>query len=255
MDVSAILKSFVSDTQAAFGNNLTGIYLHGSLAMGCFHENKSDIDLLVVVEQPLSTDIKRGYVKKILSLNRHAPKKGIEMSVVLKKDMNPFCHPAPFEMHFSNAHLESYMSDPDDAIMRLTGTDRDLAAHVTIINHYGQTLFGEDKEKVFSKVKHEDYLDALLYDLENAREDISEDPMYVAFSLCRVLAYVKEQKVLSKKDGAVWALKNVKSDMHPVIKEALNSYETDSDMLITPEDARRFADEMLSDIRTCMLRK
>ena len=30
--------------------NLIGIYLHGSLAMGCFHPHHSDLDMLVLVE-------------------------------------------------------------------------------------------------------------------------------------------------------------------------------------------------------------
>jgi len=32
---------------AILGNNLTGIYLHGSAVMGCFQPGKSDIDLLL----------------------------------------------------------------------------------------------------------------------------------------------------------------------------------------------------------------
>jgi streptomycin 3"-adenylyltransferase len=32
------------------GDNLHGIYLHGSLALGCFNPARSDIDVLVVVD-------------------------------------------------------------------------------------------------------------------------------------------------------------------------------------------------------------
>lgn len=40
-DVTHILKEGLSDS-------LVGIYLHGSMAMGGFHPNQSDIDILVV---------------------------------------------------------------------------------------------------------------------------------------------------------------------------------------------------------------
>ncbi len=33
--------------------NLIGIYLHGSLPMGCFNAEQSDIDLLVVIAEPM----------------------------------------------------------------------------------------------------------------------------------------------------------------------------------------------------------
>lgn len=252
MDIYALLDKFVLRTREAFKSNLTGIYLHGSLAMGCFYERKSDVDLIVVVNRPLTMDEKRAYIKEIISINKKAPEKGIEMSVVLKRDMNPFCHPAPFEMHFSNAHLDNYIKHPDETLLRMTGTDRDLAAHVTIINHYGKTLFGEDKKDVFSKVKNEDYLDALLYDLENAREDILENPMYVTFSLCRVLAYVLEGKALSKKEGGEWALKHVDEKHHEIIKSALHAYETDEGMKVSGADAQVFTEYMLTFIHTAI---
>lgn len=247
--IQSLLERFVHETKSALKENLAGIYLHGSLAMGCFNEKKSDVDLIVVVYHPLLMEEKRAYLEKILMLNEDAPAKGIEMSVVLKRDMNPFVHPAPFEMHFSNAHLEACKSDPEGALRRLTGTDRDLAAHVTIIRQYGKTLYGEEIPGVFSSVSHEDYLDALMYDLESAEEDISENPMYMTFSLCRVLAYVRDRKVLSKKDGASWAILNVKKEYHEIIREAQHAYETDAEMKLNDNEAKAFAKDILSQIR------
>lgn len=252
MEIERLLDRFVIETEKVFQNNLAGIYLHGSLAMGCFHEKKSDVDLIVVVNYPLSMEDKRAYIEKILMLNEDAPAKGIEMSVVLKRDMLAFRHPAPFEMHFSNGHLEAYKSDPEGTLLRLTGTDRDLAAHVMIINRFGKTLYGEEIAEVFSEVSHKDYLDALMYDLESAEEDILENPMYMTFSLCRVLAYVKDNAVLSKKDGAVWALSNVEKEYHKIIRAAANAYETDAEMAIDAEDRQAFAKYMLSQIREAL---
>ena len=35
--------------QTILGDNLVGIYVHGSIAFGCFHEEKSDIDFIAVI--------------------------------------------------------------------------------------------------------------------------------------------------------------------------------------------------------------
>ena len=43
-----LLDQFVEQSRQILGMNLAGVYLHGSAAMGCFREEKSDIDLLVV---------------------------------------------------------------------------------------------------------------------------------------------------------------------------------------------------------------
>ena len=41
MDVlNDLLKSFVAQSQNILGDNLVGIYLHGSAVMGCFNEKK-----------------------------------------------------------------------------------------------------------------------------------------------------------------------------------------------------------------------
>ena len=43
-----VIESFVSVTKDVLREELTGIYLHGSLAMGCFNPEKSDIYLIVI---------------------------------------------------------------------------------------------------------------------------------------------------------------------------------------------------------------
>ncbi len=49
----------------------------------------------------------------IYELNKEAPEKGIEMSVVKESVCDPFVYPTPFELHFSAGHLDWYRSDPD----------------------------------------------------------------------------------------------------------------------------------------------
>ena len=41
------------------GDTLTGIYVHGSIAFGCFQPQKSDIDFLAVVSRPPALPQKR----------------------------------------------------------------------------------------------------------------------------------------------------------------------------------------------------
>lgn len=104
---------FTQQSKNILGDNLTGIYLHGSAVMGCFNERKSDIDLLVIVKNDIPTDLKKQYLAMIYELNKEAPEKGIEMSVVKESVCDPFVYPTPFELHFSAGHLDWYRSDPD----------------------------------------------------------------------------------------------------------------------------------------------
>ena len=38
------------------GENLVGLYLHGSIAFGCFNPQKSDVDYIAAVREPLAPD-------------------------------------------------------------------------------------------------------------------------------------------------------------------------------------------------------
>ena len=48
MDTQSVLDQAVDLFKEELGSHLVGVYLHGSLAMGCFNPEASDVDLLVV---------------------------------------------------------------------------------------------------------------------------------------------------------------------------------------------------------------
>ena len=47
--IQKLLDDFTARSRYILGDNLTGIYLHGSAVMDCFHPENSDIDLILVV--------------------------------------------------------------------------------------------------------------------------------------------------------------------------------------------------------------
>ena len=62
-----LTDDFVRESKWILGDNLVGIYLHGSAVMGCFNPLKSDIDLLVVVENDMPDETKRAFMDMIVS--------------------------------------------------------------------------------------------------------------------------------------------------------------------------------------------
>jgi len=53
-EVSGLIEGLLAGVRAAIGDNLLGFYLRGSLALGDFNPETSDIDILVVTERPVS---------------------------------------------------------------------------------------------------------------------------------------------------------------------------------------------------------
>lgn len=244
-----LLQRFVAQSREILGNHLVGIYLHGSAAMGCFHWAKSDIDLLVVVNETVPNDIKRRFMDRVVELNAAAPPKGIEMSVVKREVCNPFVYPTPFELHFSVAHLQWYKADPLDYIDKMKGTDKDLAAHFTVIVHRGKCLYGSAIEDVFGAVGKEDYFDSIWSDIEHAETEIMDNPTYMILNLCRVLAYQREGLILSKQEGGRWGMDNLPQGHQALIAQALGDYASNSSAAWDEDQAHEFAATMIAQIR------
>lgn len=246
--MEAVLKKFVEGAQTILGDNLIGVYLHGSAVMGCFHPKVSDLDLIIVVQYQVTPQAKRAIMDMVVSCNEMAPRKGIEMSIVTREVCAPFVYPTPFELHFSVMHLNWYLAAPEDYIAKMNGTDRDLAAHFTVLRQRGRCLCGEPIESVFARVPEEAYMDSILGDIADAKEDIPEDTMYLTLNLARVLAYQRDKEVLSKSEGGRWALCNLPKEYHSLIRDALQEYESGAEVTYDVKCAEKYAEYMLARI-------
>ena len=224
MSPQALLQKIRTGFESILGDNLTGIYVHGSLAFGCFQPDSSDIDFIAAVRLPLLAGQKHKLIALLLELEAFAPPKGLEMSIVLEQYCRSFIHPCPFELHYSQPHRSWAERDPDDYCRSMNGTDPDLAAHFTVIRTVGMTLCGPKVNELFGEVRAEDYLSSIRADVENAAEDIRSAPVYIILNLCRVAAYLQDGAVLSKHSGGEWGLNCLPERFHPLIQKALNAY-------------------------------
>ena len=153
--------------------------------------------------------------------------------------MDKMEYPTPFVLHFSRTYLSWYEENPEDYILKMKGTDVDLAAHFMIIKKRGITLHGKPIDQVFGEIQETAYMESIREDIADAKNMVVGDPVYTILSLCRVVAFVEEGLVLSKKEGGEWGLQHVKEPFHKFILEALSCYESD-EMMETGEEAIPF---------------
>lgn len=249
MVYKGLLDAFVEMSRDTLGSNLVGVYLHGSAAMGCFHPAASDLDLILIVEEGILDSAKLAFMNEVIKLNREAPPKGLELSLVKREYCKPFVYPTPYELHFSPGHLEWFLKNPDEYVEKMKGTDKDLAAHFANINRYGMVLYGEEIQNVFGSVPRDHFIDSLWYDVSEAECEIFKNPVYITLNLCRALAYMREGAILSKKTGGEWGLNNLPQSFHALIGEALGCYTNALPMKTDKDNAHDFASYMLSEIR------
>ena len=246
MNIQLLLNHLRADFREILGENLVGFYVHGSIAFGCFTWATGDADFLAVAARQPSHDEKVALIRALLRRTPDAPPKGIEMSVVTEDACRRFIHPAPYELHFSNAHLDRCRSDPGLYCREMHGVDPDLAAHFAVTRAVGLNLYGPPAKELFAPVPREAMLDSLRRDIEDT--DIFADPVYAALNLCRAAAFREDNLILSKEDGGRWALAHLPEKYHPAILSALARY-AGKDAVLDKERLRMLREELLKRFR------
>lgn len=251
MDARAVvLLNHIRDALVRIlGDQLVGMYVHGSLAFGCFCWEKSDIDFLIVTNQAPTLAQKEAIIEELCLTKTNYPANQIEFSLVLLKDCLNFSYPTPYYLHYSIGHQENCLQNITAYCKRMQGVDRDLAAHFTVTRAVGIVWYGQPIAAIFAPVPKADYLNSILYDIENAEEEIGQNPVYFVLNLCRVWAYVQTEQVLSKRQGGAWALCRL-PHFASLIQEALRCYAGEQDHMLAAQEAlSQFAREMLARIR------
>ena len=217
--LSRLLAKLSCAMQEILRENLVGIYIHGSIAQNAFRWNVSDVDFLLVVQSEPSDDVKRQLLDATLRLSEIAPPKGLEWSVVTQSDCLHVSHPVPFCLHYSIAHTQHYLTSPEEYIQNMKGRDGDLAAYFAVVRQCGIVLYGKPIEDVFGPVPQDFVMDSFR---QNVIDDNTPDGI---LNCCRYEAYRQDGVMLSKIDGAYWALKHLPTDLHARIFSALKAYD------------------------------
>lgn len=226
-DIRAFLEQVVAGFRGRLADRLTGVYLHGSLAMGCYFRPKSDLDLLVVVGGPLPPEERRRLAQICVALSDERPTPGdLELSVVQMRHTCRFAHPLAFEVHYGDSHKEQIRRGESDYTVERR--DDDLAAHCTVTRARGVTLAGAAILDVFGPVPWEMYVASVLGDFDwiVEGEHILKSPYYGVLNCCRVLQLLTEGEgtVASKVEGAAWALARLPESYRPIVGQALACY-------------------------------
>ncbi|MCU7558461.1 nucleotidyltransferase domain-containing protein [Macrococcus capreoli] len=87
---------------------LIGIYIHGSYAQGTFKWERSDIDMIVLINSELSVKQKNDLLNFFITLKDKGPKKEIEISFLNIHKLSEENHPYSYEFHYSPYWYNNY---------------------------------------------------------------------------------------------------------------------------------------------------
>ncbi|WP_283679837.1 aminoglycoside adenylyltransferase domain-containing protein [Lentilactobacillus sp. Marseille-Q4993] len=241
-----LLTNIKAKLNRLLGDNLVGIYLHGSLVLGGFDDN-SDVDFIAVVNDPLSFEMKKKLMKITFEdLWSLSPEKGLELHVILSNQAKHITTKPNFEFHFSKYHLKHYLDSPSEYIKKMHGFDLDLIAHVKVINQCGVALIGPNPEDVFETVSDLDYWNAVKYDIDFQGQP--DNPSNEVLNLCRTLAFLKKGNIYPKIRSAYWVINNYPSFSAEVIRRCIDS-RSSANGTINDREIIEVAKQLLSKVK------
>lgn len=226
-EIHVQVQRVLNEILALQSKNLLGFYLHGSLAMGCFNPQSSDIDLLAVTQKTMRVESKRRICRLLLNIsNTPAP---LEISFLRLADIHPWQYPTPYDFHYGESWRFPFARQLTNgewrAWSRQRQTDEDLAAHLMVARQRGICLWGRPLLEAFPVVPDQDIEKSLRQDIVWALAQKDEKTGYLILNLCRIIAWLKEKLVFSKKEGAEWMISYLPQKFHSALQSVLQAYE------------------------------
>ena len=227
MDPSAAryLDALRAEVVAVVGDRLVGVYAHGSLLLGGYLPSRSDVDVVVVVEDALTTDEQEALASRLQEESLPCPAVGLELSVVTRASAAaPSARPA-FELHVTTAPQDRKVVDGHGH-----PGDLDLVLHFAVCRRLDPDVFAEvPRPLVLAQVA-----DELTWAAEHNPTE------YAVLTACRAWRCAVDGSLVSKVDGGRWAELRLHGPDLALVQEALSSQHGEAGIDLDPDAVRAF---------------
>ncbi|NLO97792.1 MAG: DUF4111 domain-containing protein [Peptococcaceae bacterium] len=253
-EIVAQINKCVNIWKKHLGNELVGVYLHGSIALKAFLPQSSDIDILAVVEDSLDIPTKLAIAKVIIEIDgKPCP---LEMSAVRLDDVKPWKTPGNCVFHYSDSWRSAYLkrlSDPsaECCVVDDEFPDADVTSYIKLICQCGIVLYGREIKEVFSDISDEDFWEAISADIDNYNFH-AYAPRYIASNILilgRILSFKETKGILSKYDAGLWMLDRVPDDLKYLPELAMKIWYEGEQHELPEDDLERLRAYLIKEIK------
>jgi len=221
-EIARLIEDLVAGVRDALGDNFVGFYLCGSLALGGFDPETSDVDILVVTARPPS-DAEYGAIS---ALHELIPADGNRYEIpydVAYIDRATLRRFIPGQTHVKIGHGEPlHRADhrPNWVLERWTVRER------------GVTLLGPDPKTLIDPIERDEIREAVREELKERlrhwtdgswpREEIAHRgaQAFEVETVCRALFTLDSGGLPTKPQAVAWALETLPERWHALIEWA-----------------------------------
>lgn len=199
-DVARFGEGVAQVLRASLGDELVGAWFVGSLALGGFVPDESDVDVVAVCDGSLPDDTKAAIADDVIRAAARCPARGLELTVYRRAIAAATPIAADFEVNANGGprmertvHLDAHTEPWFWYVL-----DRAIA------HRFGQVISGPPAAAVFVDVARARLLEAMVESMRWHREHEGAT-LYSVLNAARAWRYAAEDELGSKLEGATWA--------------------------------------------------
>lgn len=218
--VNVILGELLTAVTPILGDQFIGLYLTGSLALGDFNPNRSDIDFVAAT----AVDLPDETVAALAAMHARLRASGRKWATKIEGDYIPLATLRRYDpANVSYPHL----GDDGHFAVELHGSDMIIQFHT--LREKGVALAGPPPHTLIDPIPSDDLRRAASGVLKGWWQPMLDSPyrlpesgyqVYAILTMCRMLYTIRLGGVISKPAAAKWALDVVDGRFHPLIRQA-----------------------------------
>jgi predicted nucleotidyltransferase len=228
------------------GEVVLGAYLYGS-ALGGGLRPRSDLDILVVADRPLTTEEKRQLADGLLAVSRRGPRP-IEVTIVVQSDVRPWRYPPSFDLQFGEWHRAALERGDVEPLSETENPD--VALLLAMVLQASRPLLGPPVSELVDPVPPADLTRAMLHGVDEVMPGLEDETRNSVLTLARIWLTIDTGEIGSKDAAADWALERLPEEHREVLTRARAIYlgEEEERWDDLRSSVRPFADHVVAEI-------
>jgi hypothetical protein len=218
------VRELLTEVQAVLGESLVAIWFDGSLALGDFDPDRSDIDLVVVDANIEPRAITSGLEAAHVRYSSAGLAWGDEIETIYVREAAL----DPAAIHSEITHL--YVERGTGGALRSGPLDPGWLVHLRVLRDRGVSISGPMPRDIVQAVSDDALMEVASWSAKQwlapyrdrrAPLDRLGTRVYVVLTACRLLYTFRTGQIVSKMAAARWALDNVPPGLGSHIEDAM----------------------------------
>ena len=214
-DVRRYHRRVVRRLHAVLGSQLVGVYAAGSVALGGYDPQRSDLDVVAVCRRSLADDAKAAVARALRHESLPCPARGLELVIYAESVVREPTPDAGYELNLNSGPAMPFRL----SLSSVADAEHWYAIDRAIVREHGVVLFGPPPWELFAPIPRATLVDLLAESVRWHEEHESARGDDAILNACRAWRFATDDVWSSKTDAGGWA--RARLDDSAVVSDAL----------------------------------